>query len=88
MLMILLNTIGVSFGAMRSRWREVMVAIMLFAALFTPADIITMFLVTVPLMVAYGVGLGVLWVLTFGGRRNLAKPTVRRKEDDVTIESP
>jgi len=88
MLMVLLNTIGVSYGAMRSRWREVMVGIMVFAALFTPSDIITMFLVTVPLMVAYGVGLGVLSVLTLGGRRNLAKPTIRRKEDDVTVESP
>ena len=87
-LMVLLNTAGVSFGAMRSRWREVMVAIMLFSALFTPADIITMFLVTVPLMVAYGFGLGLLWLITLGGRRNLAKPTVRRKEDDVTVESP
>ena len=86
-LMVLLNTAGVSFGAMRSRWREVMVAIMLVSALFTPADVITMFLVTVPLMAAYGIGLGLLWLLTLGGRRNLAKPTVRRKEDDVTAES-
>ena len=61
---------------------------MLFAALFTPADIITMFLVTVPLMAAYGAGLLLLSLLTFGGRRNLAKPTVRQKEDDVTVESP
>jgi sec-independent protein translocase protein TatC len=30
-----------------------------------------MFLVTVPLMTAYGVGLGALFVLTLGGRRDL-----------------
>ena len=75
-LMVLLNTTGVSYQAMRSRWREVTVAIMLVAALFTPADVFTMFLVTIPLMAAYGVGLLILWVLTLGGRRNLAEPTV------------
>ncbi|MFC6786670.1 twin-arginine translocase subunit TatC [Halobaculum halobium] len=75
-LMVLLNTIGVSYQAMRSRWREATIAIMLAAALFTPADVFTMFLVTIPLMAAYGVGLAILWVLTLGGRRNLAKPTV------------
>ncbi|QLG28146.1 twin-arginine translocase subunit TatC [Halorarum halophilum] len=73
-LMVLLNSAGVSYQAMRDRWREVTIAIMLFAALFTPADVITMFLMTVPLMAAYGVGLVVLFVLTLGGRRNLAKP--------------
>jgi sec-independent protein translocase protein TatC len=30
-----------------------------------------MFLVTIPLMAAYGIGLGVLFVLTLGGRRDL-----------------
>ncbi|MFB6087126.1 MAG: twin-arginine translocase subunit TatC, partial [Haloarculaceae archaeon] len=73
-LMLLLNSAGVSYQAMRSRWREVTIGIMLFAALFTPADIITMFLVTIPLMAAYGVGIGVLYVVTLGGRRNLRKP--------------
>jgi sec-independent protein translocase protein TatC len=59
---------------MRDRWREVTVGILAFSAVFTPASIITMFLVTIPLMVAYGVGLGVLFVVTLGGRRDLAKP--------------
>ncbi|WP_435123758.1 twin-arginine translocase subunit TatC [Halobaculum sp. D14] len=75
-LMLLLNSVGLSYESMRSRWREVTVAVMLFAALFTPADAITMFLVTIPLMVAYGVGILVLFVVTLGGRRNLAEPTV------------
>jgi sec-independent protein translocase protein TatC len=76
-LMALLNTAGVSYGAMRSRWREVMIGMMLVAALLTPADALTMIMITIPLMAAYGVGLGVLWVLTLGGRRNLRKPTIR-----------
>ncbi|WP_101295164.1 twin-arginine translocase subunit TatC [Halegenticoccus soli] len=71
-LMILLNTAGVPYRAMRDRWREVTVAILTFAAVFTPAGVITMFLVTIPLMVAYGVGLAILFVLTLGGRRDLA----------------
>ncbi|MFB6193991.1 MAG: twin-arginine translocase subunit TatC, partial [Halobaculum sp.] len=74
-LMLLLNTAGISYQAMRRRWREVTLGIMVAAAFFTPADIITMFLVTIPVMVMYGVGLLLLFVLTLGGRRNLAKPT-------------
>jgi sec-independent protein translocase protein TatC len=72
-LMLLLNTAGVSYRTMRSRWREVTVGIMAFAAVATPADVMTMFLVTIPLMVAYGVGLAVLFVVTLGGRRDLAR---------------
>jgi sec-independent protein translocase protein TatC len=71
-LMVLLNTAGITYKSMRNRWREVTVGILAFAALFTPASISTMFLVTVPLMVAYGAGLGTLFVVTLGGRRDLA----------------
>jgi sec-independent protein translocase protein TatC len=71
-LMVLLNTAGVSYRTMRGRWREVTVAILAVSAVFTPASIVTMFLLTVPLMAAYGVGLGALFVLTLGGRRDLA----------------
>ena len=73
-LMLLLNTAGVGYDSMRGRWREVTVGILAAAALFTPADVLTMFLVTIPLMAAYGVGLGFLFVVTLGGRRNLAAP--------------
>ncbi|MFB6235905.1 MAG: twin-arginine translocase subunit TatC [Halopenitus sp.] len=73
-LMVLLNSVGVPYDAFRHRWREVTIAMLTFAAIFTPADILTMFLVTVPLMVAYGVGIGVLFVVTLGGRRDLAPP--------------
>jgi sec-independent protein translocase protein TatC len=73
-LMILLNTAGVGYGSMRGRWREVTVAVLAFAALFTPADVLTMFLVTIPLMAAYAIGLGFLFVVTLGGRRDLVSP--------------
>ncbi|WP_144798388.1 twin-arginine translocase subunit TatC [Halorubrum depositum] len=74
-LMILLNNAGVPYRVFRERWREVTVGIMLFAAVFTPADVITMILATLPLMAAYGVGVGVLFLVTFGGRRNLSPPS-------------
>ncbi|GGJ05471.1 Sec-independent protein translocase TatC [Halobellus salinus] len=73
-LMILLNTTGVGYDSMRGRWREVTVAVLAAAALFTPADVLTMFIVTIPLMAAYGAGLGILFVVTLGGRRDLAAP--------------
>ncbi|MFC6736322.1 twin-arginine translocase subunit TatC, partial [Halolamina salina] len=81
-LMALLNTAGVSYTAMRTRWREVMIGMMLVAALLTPADALTMIMITIPLMAAYGVGLGLLYVLTLGGRRNLRKPTVGPASSD------
>jgi sec-independent protein translocase protein TatC len=71
-LMLLLNTAGVGYRSMRGRWREVTVGILAVAALFTPASITTMFLATVPLMTAYGIGLAALFVVTLGGRRDLA----------------
>jgi len=73
--MILLNNAGVPYDVFRTRWREVTVGIMLFAAVFTPADVITMLLATLPLMAAYGVGVGLLFLVTFGGRRNLSPPS-------------
>ena len=73
-LMLLLNRAGIPYRAMRGRWREVTIALLTVGALLTPADITTMFLVTVPLMAAYGVGLAILFVITGGGRRDLAPP--------------
>ena len=74
-LMILLNRAGIPYAAMRNRWREMTMAVLTVAAIFTPADVLTMFLVTIPLMVAYGVGLGVLFLLTAGGRRDRTPPS-------------
>ncbi|WP_128477055.1 twin-arginine translocase subunit TatC [Halorussus pelagicus] len=59
----------VSFDAMKERWREVTIAIFAVAGLATPDSLYTMFLIAVPLSVAYLIGLGGLWVVTVGGRR-------------------
>jgi len=72
--MVLLNNAGVPYRVFRTRWREVTIGILLAAAVFTPADVITMFLATIPLMLAYGIGVGVLFLVTFGGRRDLSPP--------------
>ncbi|ELZ54562.1 MULTISPECIES: twin-arginine translocase subunit TatC [Halorubrum] len=72
--MVLMNKAGVPYRVFRERWREATIATMLIAAVFTPSDVVTMFLATVPLMAAYGVGVGALFLVTFGGRRNLSPP--------------
>ncbi|MFW6000472.1 MAG: twin-arginine translocase subunit TatC [Halorubrum sp.] len=72
--MVLMNKAGVPYRVFRARWREVTIGIMLVAAVFTPADVITMLLATIPLMAAYGIGVAVLFLVTFGGRRDLSPP--------------
>jgi len=59
----------ISFETMYSRWREVVIAIVAMAALFSPKGIFTMFIVGIPTAVAYLIGLGILWLYTLGGRR-------------------
>ncbi len=81
-LMILLNRARIPYQTMRNRWREVTVAMLALAAIFTPADIMTMFLVTIPLMLAYGIGLAVLYVLTIGGTRELGPAQHYRSEQE------
>ena len=59
----------VSYARMRDSWRGVTLGVMVFAAVFTPASTLSMVLVAFPVMFAYGIGLGILWVYTLGGRR-------------------
>ena len=61
-----------SYGGMRDRWREVTIAVFAISGALTPASVLTMFLVAIPTMLAYWVGLAGLWVVTLGGRRDLA----------------
>lgn len=59
-----------SYRGMRNRWREVTIAVFAVSGVFTPASVLTMFLVAIPTMLAYWVGLAGLWVITLGGRRD------------------
>jgi len=59
----------VTFQAIQDRWRTVTLGVFVASALFSPKGIFTMFLVAVPVTIAFLVGLGLLWLYTLGGRR-------------------
>ncbi|MFC6756863.1 twin-arginine translocase subunit TatC [Halomicroarcula sp. GCM10025894] len=59
----------VPFTLMYERWREVVIGIITLSAILSPQGIFTMFLVGIPVSLAYLLGLAILWVYTLGGRR-------------------
>jgi sec-independent protein translocase protein TatC len=59
----------VPYGAMRTRWREVTVGVFAFTAYASPRGVFMMFIIGIPIMLCYGLGLGLLWLYTLGGRR-------------------
>ena len=54
---------------MFDRWREVVMGIVIVAALVTPSSLLTMVVFSIPVAAAYMIGLAFLWVYTLGGRR-------------------
>ncbi|PSQ16111.1 translocase [Halobacteriales archaeon QS_8_69_26] len=58
----------ISFQTMYDRWRVVVVTIFALAGYFLPGGVLTMLIVSVPVALAYWVGLALLWLLTFPGR--------------------
>jgi sec-independent protein translocase protein TatC len=68
--MILFHRGGiVSYGTLRNRWRVVVLGTLVLSGLLTPGTVLSMVLVTIPIMLAYGLGLGILWLYTFRERR-------------------
>ncbi|MEM4782653.1 MAG: twin-arginine translocase subunit TatC [Halalkalicoccus sp.] len=65
-----------SYGAMRNRWREVTIAVFAVAGLVTPVSVLTMFIVAIPTMIAYWIGLAGLWAITLGGRRDFGEEAI------------
>jgi sec-independent protein translocase protein TatC len=59
----------VSYGTLRKRWRVVVLGTLVAAGLLTPGTVLSMILVTIPIMLAYAFGLGVLWLYTLRERR-------------------
>jgi sec-independent protein translocase protein TatC len=59
----------VSYGTLRRRWRVVVLGTLVAAGLLTPGTVLSMLLVTIPIMLAYALGLGVLWLYTLRERR-------------------
>jgi sec-independent protein translocase protein TatC len=70
----------VLYRTMRKYWREVSVGVFAVAALASPRGVFMMFILGVPTMLAYGFGLGILWLYTLGGRR-VPGPSEERSAD-------
>ncbi len=60
----------VPYRVMRGRWREVIVGVVTVSGLAAPGGVFMMLLFSVPVAVAYFLGLGLLWLYTLGGRRS------------------
>ncbi|AGB30085.1 Sec-independent periplasmic protein translocase [Natrinema pellirubrum DSM 15624] len=58
----------VSYRSMLERWRPVVVGIFVLAAFFSPKGVLMMLLFSIPIALTYLLGLGILYVLTGGGR--------------------
>ena len=59
----------VSYATMRRRWREVTLGVLGVVAMLSPRGVFMMFLIGIPVMLSYVMGLAVLWLYTLGGRR-------------------
>jgi sec-independent protein translocase protein TatC len=69
----------VSYRTMLARWRVVVLGVFAVAGLALPGGTLTMFIIAVPVCVAYAVGLALLWTLALpgrlrGGRSDPAEP--------------
>ncbi|WP_255151613.1 twin-arginine translocase subunit TatC [Halorarius halobius] len=71
----------VPYATMRRRWREVTLAVFGLVAFLSPRGVFMMFLIGIPVMAMYGLGLAGLWAATLGGRRGGGKPTVESASD-------
>jgi sec-independent protein translocase protein TatC len=68
--MVLFERAGyVSYDSLRERWRGVALVCFVFASVVTPESVYTLFVIAVPMILFYWIGIGLLWVLTLGGRR-------------------
>ncbi|MFB6186670.1 MAG: Sec-independent protein translocase TatC, partial [Halobacteriaceae archaeon] len=54
----------ISYRTMRKRWRGVVIGVFVFAAIVTPESVYTMLIVGLPMILAYWIGLGGLWLAT------------------------
>ena len=59
----------VPYRVMRERWRVVILSTFVVATIITPGSLYTMLIIALPMSFAFLLGLGILWVVTLGGRR-------------------
>jgi sec-independent protein translocase protein TatC len=71
----------VPFRSMQNRWREVTVAVFALTAYASPRGVFMMFILGIPIMFCYGLGLGLLWIYTLGGRRTPSGTDQRESAD-------
>jgi sec-independent protein translocase protein TatC len=68
--MVLFHVGGVvSFETMRKRWRVPILAVFVFSSVVTPDSLYTMLIIAFPMVAMYLLGLGLLYLVTLGGRR-------------------
>ena len=80
--MLLFHRAGlVPYRGMRNRWREVTVGVFAFTAYASPRGVFMMFILGIPVMVCYGLGLALLWIYTLGGRRTTQRRDQRESAD-------
>ena len=77
MTLLLFHASGlVSFDTMARRWRAIVFGIIVAATLLTPRGLMVMVLLAVPTVLAFMLGLGLLWLLTLPGRlRRAGEPS-------------
>ncbi|KQR49781.1 preprotein translocase subunit TatC [Microbacterium sp. Leaf161] len=80
--LVMLNLLGVvSAGAIARSWRIVIVAIVLFSAIVTPAaDVLSMFLIAVPMTALFLMALLIAWLHDRRARRSAAAMTAGATE--------
>lgn len=80
--LVMLNLLGIlSARAIARSWRIVTVAIVLFSAIVTPAaDVLSMFLIAVPMTALFVVALLIAWLHDRAADRRLSAGTVRTTE--------
>ena len=59
----------IPYRTMLGRWREVTLAVLTITAYATPQGVFMMFIIGIPTMLVYGLGLALLWLATLRGRR-------------------
>ena len=71
----------VSYARMYEHWRGVTIAVLAIVAYTTPQGVFMMFIIGIPTMLSYFLGLGFLWLFTLGGRRTPESRDQRESAD-------
>ena len=59
----------ISYRRQRKSWRGVVIGFFAAAGFLSPSGVFTMFIVAIPASIAYGFGLGLVWLYSLVGRR-------------------